>query len=366
MSELQELLERYVANGTIPGAVGMLGRDDPEIVAVGSLAIGGPPMPADAIMRIQSMTKVITAVATLRLVERGALELDDSVVRWLPELADRRVLVRPSAALSETRPATRDITVRHLLTNTSGYGMILQPSPLQEAMAANGTEATADPPTLGADEWLARLAELPLVADPGDGWRYHHSFAVLGILLSLVTGQSLERYLVDGLLADLGLRDTTFWVPSGQAHRLPAAYHPGPDGLTEIEPAGGGFYLGPPPFDVSHGELVSTAADFHAFARALAGGELISSQHLAQLTSDQVPDRGKTDDSFFPGFWDGMGWGFGVCVRTGGDHPGRYGWSGGLGTDFFVDPDGTIGVLLTQVEMGAELFPLIAEFSELS
>ena len=365
MSELRGLLERYVGNGTVPGAVALLGQDDPEIVAVGSMSIDGPPMPVDAIVRIQSMTKVITAVAALRLVESGQLALDESVVQWLPELADRRVLTSPSAPLTDTRPAVRDITVRHLLTNTAGYGMIFQPSPLQEAMAANGTEAGADPPALGADEWLARLAELPLVGDPGDVWRYHHSFAVLGILLARLTGRPLGEHLAEEVFAPNGLPDTAFWVPPDRRHQLPAAYRPTADGLVETEPAGGGFYAGPPGFDIDHGELVSTAADFHRFARLLIGGKLISAEHLTQLRTDQVAEHCKTDDSFFPGFWSGTGWGYGVCVRTGADHPGRFGWSGGQGTDFFVDPDGTVGVLLTQVEMGAEIFPLIAEFAEL-
>jgi len=359
------MLERYVDDRTIPGAVAILGQDDPELVTVGSMSVGGPPMPADAIVRIQSMTKVVTAVAALRLVERGELDLHESVVPWLPELADRRVLTSPSAPLTDVRPAVRDITIRHLLTNTSGYGMIFQPSPLQEAMTANGTEVGADPPAIGADEWLARLAGLPLVGDPGDAWRYHHSFAVLGILLARLTGRPLDEHLAAEIFGPHGLAGTAFWVPADRLDRLPAAYKPTPDGLVETEPAGGGFYAGPPPFDVDHGELVSTAADFHRFARLLATGELISAEHLAQLRTDQVPDRCKTDDSFFPGFWTGMGWGFGVGIRTTGARPGRYGWSGGQGTDFFVDPDGTVGVLLTQVEMGAEIFPLIAEFAEL-
>jgi CubicO group peptidase (beta-lactamase class C family) len=364
MSELRNLLQRYVDRGAVPGAVAALGKDDPEIVAVGSLAVGGPTMPSDAIVRIQSMTKVITAVVVLRLVERGDVDLDESVVPWLPELADRRVLTSPTAPLTDTRPATRDITLRHLLTNTSGYGMIFQPSPLQEAMVENGTEAGPEPPSFGADEWLARLAKLPLVGDPGDAWRYHHSFGVLGILLARLTGQRIEHVVVDEL-RDFGLWDTHFYVRGGQHHRLPAAYRHGPDGLVETEPAGGGFYARPPAFDIGHGELVSTAADFHRFARLLASGELTSLYHLRLLSTDQVPARCKTENSFFPGFWDGLGWGFGVAVRTGGAHAGRYGWSGGLGTDFFVDPDGTVGVLLTQVEMGPEVFPLIGEFAEL-
>jgi CubicO group peptidase (beta-lactamase class C family) len=152
-------------------------------------------------------------------------------------------------------------------------------------------------------------------------------------------------------------------VPAGKLDRLPAAYRHSDAGLVETEPAAGGFYAGSPPFDVSHAELVSTARDFHRFVRSL--GDLVSAEHLRELTSDQVPAAAKTADSFFPGFWDGMGWGFGVAVKTDGAQAGRFGWSGGQGTDFFADPDGTVGVLLTQVEMGAELWPLIADFQVL-
>ena len=113
------------------------------------------------------MTKVVTAVAALRLIEAGRLALDEPVERWLPELADRRVLTSPSAPLDDTVPARRSITVRHLLTLSSGYGMEFGDTPLQKAMAENGTEAGPDSPViLGADEWLARLAELPLHSSP--------------------------------------------------------------------------------------------------------------------------------------------------------------------------------------------------------
>jgi CubicO group peptidase (beta-lactamase class C family) len=368
---LRELLMRHVDAGTIPGGVGLLGAGDVEVVTAGVASLGGGPMGEDAITRIQSMTKAITSVAALRLVEAGRLELDRSLVDWLPELADRQVLRGPTAELNDTLPARRAITLRHLLTNTSGYGMVLQASPLQQAMAANGTAAGPEPPAMSADEWMRRLADLPLAFHPGEGWRYHHSFAILGILISRVTGRPLGEHLAEDVFGPLGMTDTGLWVVEGKLDRLPAAYRHGDEGLVEIEPAGGGFYAGPPAFDVSHGELVSTARDYHRFARMLAEGgrvngqPMISSDHLQQMTSDQVPAACKTADSFFPGFWDGMGWGFGVAVKTEGPQRGRIGWSGGLGTDFFVDLDGTAGILLTQVEMGKDMWPLVAQFESL-
>lgn len=372
-SQLEQLLLRHVETGTIPGATAVVGPADagPEVVAVGSAAAGGPPMRADAIMRIQSMTKVITAVAALRLVEAGRLGLDDGLEEWLPELAGRRVLRTPTAELDDTVAANRSITLRHLLTNGSGYGMALVESPLQRAMAANGTEAGPEPVSLGADEWLARLADLPLAFQPGEGWRYHHSFAILGILLARMTGRTAGEHLAEDVLEPLGMTDTGFWVPSGELDRLPAAYRLSETGLVETEPMGGGFYAGSPAFDVSHAELVSTAADFHRFLRMLVAGgvadghRMITAAHLATMINDQVPARNKTADSFFPGFWDTSGWGFGVGVEVDGSHVGRYGWSGGQGTTFYVDPDGTVAVLLTQVELDERTFPLLAEFQQL-
>jgi CubicO group peptidase (beta-lactamase class C family) len=325
----------------------------------------------DAIFRIQSMTKAVTAVAALRLVEAGRLTLDEPIERWLPELADRQVLPSPTADLAETSAAVRPITLRHLLTCASGYGMIVAESPLQRAMAERGVEVGVDPPTVGADEWLARLAALPLAFQPGEGWRYHHSFAILGILIARVAGRPLQDHLTEDLLGPLGLRDTGMWVLEDRLDRLPAAYRHTASGLVELEPAGGGFYAGPPPFDVNHGELVSTLNDYTRFARMLADGgqfegrQIVSAEHLRLMTTDQVPAIAKTPDSFFPGFWDGTGWGFGVGLDTKGARVGRYGWSGGMGTNFFVDADGTVGVLLAQVEMGERMGALLSEFQAL-
>lgn len=185
-------------------------------------------------------------------------------------------------------------------------------------------------------------------------------------------GQPLGEFLASDLFISLGMQDTGFSIPADKLSRLPAAYRHDGMSLSEVEPAGGGFYANDPTFDVSHEELVSTASDYHHFLRLLTGrGEvggrrLLSARHVKMLTTDQVLAKNKAPDSFFPGFWDGMGWGFGVAVHTDGPHRGRYGWSGGLGTDFFVDPDGGIGILMTQVEIGDQTMPLLSEFAALA
>ncbi|WP_422115324.1 serine hydrolase domain-containing protein [Brachybacterium sp. UNK5269] len=364
-SDPAELLGRFVADGTIPGGVIALGRDA-QPVAVGRAALEGEPLRTDAIFRIQSMTKLVTAVVTLLLLEQDRLGLEDPVATWLPELAAPRALQRPDAALTDTAPAPSPITVRHLLTCTSGYGMILQDTPLQRAMTANRTEAGPEPSPLGAQDWLDALASLPLVGPPGTVWRYHHSFGLLQILLSRLTGAPVAELFAQSLFAPLGMSDTGFFVPRQRRDRLPAAYAEQDGDLVEVEPAGGGFHVGPPPHDLTHGELLSTAADYLTLLRALRDGELIAPAHRRMLGSDQVPSAAKDPAAFFPGFWETTGWGWGVGVSTVGPHRGRWGWSGGAGTDFFVDPDGTVGLLLTQVQMGSRLMPLLEAYGELA
>lgn len=361
---LREFLARHVDAGTMPGAVGTMGTQfDP--IAVGLDAPGGEPLRTDAIFRIQSMTKAVTAVAALRLVQDGVIALDDPVARWLPELAEMRVLSHPDAPLDQSRPARNAITVRHLLTNQSGFGVMTSDSPLQRAMVEAGVDASAEPVDRGAQEWLETLASLPLAFEPGEAWRYHHSFGLLGILLGRVSELNTEQLLGATIFEPAGMSDTGFTVPRAQAHRLPAAFRHGVDGFEQSEPAGAGFYVEPAPFDVSHSELVSTLSDYHAFLRALLDGRLINDEFRDELRRDQVASGAKAEDSFFPGFWNDTGWGYGGSVVTSGQHSGRFGWSGGLGTDFFVEADGTICIVMTQVEMQGRIFALLNELHQL-
>ncbi|WP_336920930.1 serine hydrolase domain-containing protein [Aquipuribacter sp. SD81] len=366
---LAALLARHVEAGTVPGAVAVHGGRGARPLAAGVAEVGGAPLRTDAVFRVQSMTKAVLAVATLRLVERGALGLDDPVAGWLPELADLRVLRSPGADLDDTVPLARPVTVRHLLTCTSGWGVAVTDSPLARQMERDGTAAGQEPPALAAPEWLARLAGLPLAFQPGEGWRYHHSYQVLGLLLGRCTGGDLGAHLADDLLSPLGMHDTGYRVDGPDRARLPAAYRRTGDGLVEVEPAGS--LAVPPGDDVGHGELVSSVGDYARFARLLAddgvldGERFLAAEHVRAMTSDQVPDAVKTPDSFLPGFWEGTGWGFGVAVRDAGPHAGRFGWSGGLGTDFFVDPDGTVAVLATQVEIDGRVAALFEDLQDL-
>lgn len=367
--QLAAALTRHIDAGTIPGAIVLVARgDEVHTRALGRAAVDGPPLLEDAIIRIQSMTKTITTVATLLGVQEGRFALEDPVARWLPELAEPRVLRAPDADLGDVVPAHRPITVRDLLINGSGYGMSFGDAPIVRAMVDLQVDAGPTPVAIGADEWLRRLGTLPLAFQPGEGFRYHHSFGILGILLQRAAGEPLDTHLQRTIYGPLGMVDTALTVPETEASRLPAAYRHQDGALVETEPAGGGFYLEPAPFDTAHGELVSTAADLHRFFGMLADGgrhrgEIFLEQPwVAEMTRDQIAPVAKAPDAFFPGYWDRSSWGYGVGLTLTGDHAGRYGWSGGQGTNYFIDPDGTIAILLTQVEFGDATWALLGDF----
>lgn len=366
--QVQEYLDDIVAGGIV-GAVGLI-EDGGEVALASSglMELGGRPMPTDAIVRIQSMTKAVTTVAALRLVEAGRLGLDDPVSEWLPELAAPRVLRTPTSDLDDTVELTRPITVRHLLTLTCGHGME-EGTPYHAGQVRLGVDAGPDPVSLPADDWLKALASLPLVHQPGDAWRYHHGFMLLGILLSRLTGRPLGEHLAGDVFGPLGMVDTAFWT--ADPSRLPAAYRIEEDGPVEAEPAGAGFYAADPGFDVSHSELVGTASDYLRFARMLRDGGTVDGQpylspdSVAEMTREQVPDAAKSPESMGADFWKGLGWGYGVAVETGPPHPGRFTWSGGYGTDFTVDPaTGRITILMLQAEMGPAVFGPLFGFRE--
>lgn len=257
-------------------------------------------------------------------------------------------------------------TERHLPGLEQDHVLEGAHGPSLEGPSGTGPRSPRRPPALGAEDWLAALTTLPLVGQPGDVWRYHHSFGLLGILLSRISGATAGERLESTLLAPLGMVDTGYFVPWEKADRLPAFYQVEGERLVEVEPLGGGFHVGEPPYDMSHGELLSTAGDYLRFLRALRDGELLRPEHLQMLRRDQVPEAAKQPGSFFPGFWEHTGWGLGLAVVTDGPHRGRCSWSGGAGTDFFLDPDGTLGLLLTQVEMGERIAPLLTAYGELS
>jgi CubicO group peptidase (beta-lactamase class C family) len=338
--------------------------------AVGTTAYetAGAPAPAmtrDTIFRISSMTKPITAVAAMILVEECRLRLDEPVDRLLPELADRRVLRRPDAEVDDTVPVQRPITTRDLLTFTFGLGMVLAPPgtlPIQAAMEEQ--LGRSGPPSPGAepgsDEWIARLARLPLVHQPGTCWMYNTGSDVLGVLIERAAGVPFPTFLRERILEPLGMVDTGFSVPPAAIDRLATSYATDPQTGTPVvyDPPADGLWSRPPAFPAGSGGLVSTVDDYLAFSRMLLDGgryrgeRILSRPSVELMTSDQLTAQQKAATQWVPGAFDAHGWGFGVSVRTGRSglgSVGQYGWDGGMGTSWASDPrEGLIGILLTQ------------------
>jgi len=202
LGRMHDVMTDYVARGEVPGLVLLVSRHgEAHVAAIGNLATGGSnPIRRYTIFRISSMTKPITAVATMILVEECKLRLDEPVDRLLPELAGRQVLKRIDGPLDDTVPAHRPITVRDLLTFRLGFGIVMAPPdtyPIQQAMSeqrlAQGPPAPSTPPE--PDEWIRRLGTLPLMHQPGEKWMYNTGADVLGVLIERAAGQPLETFL---------------------------------------------------------------------------------------------------------------------------------------------------------------------------
>ena len=366
LSRLDDVMAGYVTNGTVPGAVLALSRHGQvHVDQIGTMAFGaGPPMARDTIFRISSMSKPITAVAALILLEECRLRLDDPVDRLLPELADRRVLRRPEAEVDDTVPANRPVTVRDLLTFTWGFGMVFAgPGTLPIQAAMDEQLGRTGPPQPGrtptSDEWMARLATLPLIHQPGTCWMYNTGSDVLSVLIERAAGQPFADFLRERVFAPLGMVDTGFSVPPADLARFATSYVGDPQtGRPTVYDEPSGQWSRPPAFASGAGGLVSTIDDYLAFAQMLLdggrrGGERILSRPSVELmTTDQLTAEQKAATDWTPGAFDSHGWGFGVSVRTRRDSPqsiGHYGWDGGMGTSWASDPrEGLIGILLTQ------------------
>jgi CubicO group peptidase (beta-lactamase class C family) len=365
LRRLADAMRGHVERGTLAGVVTLLARRDAvEVSATGVQSLETKaPMRPDSIFRIASMTKPITAAAAMMLVEEARLRLDDPVDRWLPELADRRVLKRLDGPVENTVPANRPITLRDLLTFRLGLGAVMAPPgtyPIQAAMAAAGVAPGPDLVAVPPDEFMARIGSLPLLHQPGERWLYHTGSDILGVLVARVAGMKLGAFLAERIFAPLGMRDTGFRVAEAQLDRLATCYRTGPDGaLAVFDAAQGGRWSRPPVFEAGGGGLASTAADYLAFARMMlnlgrhGGGRLLARPTVELMTTDQLTPGQKAASPFVPGFWDSRGWGFGGAVVTARDRlgpsPGSFGWDGGFSTSAYWDPrEGMVGILLTQ------------------
>jgi len=366
LDRMHDVMAGHVASGRVPGLVTLLSRrGEVHVDAIGMQAVGGSdPMRRDTIFRIASLTKPITAAAAMILVEECKLRLDDPVDRWLPELADRRVLKRVDSALDDTVPARRPITLRDLLTFRLGIGAVMvfpEKYPIQKAMRAAGVAPGADLPAMTADEYMKRIGSLPLLHQPGEKWMYNNGSDILGVLIARTTGQTLGTFLRERLFEPLGMKDTDFSVPEAKLARLATCYQtdPATGKIALFDDARGGRFAHPPVFESGAGGLVSTVDDYLAFCRMMLNKgkhgdqRILSRLSIELMTTDHVTPEQKVVSDFFPNFWDNRGWGFGLSIITRRDDvagvPGRFGWDGGYGTSGYSDPkEDLVAILMTQ------------------
>ncbi len=359
LSRLHDILARRVELGDASGVVSVVSRrGEAHVDVIGATAVDGDvPMRSDTIFRISSMTKPITAVATMILLEECVVRLDEPVDRLLPELAERQVVRRIDGPVDDTVPANRPITVRDLLTFRMGFGGYFGPSPVNDAAAPLQLSVGPPQPSLPPepDEWMRRFSTLPLMAQPGERWLYHTGADVLGVLIARASGQPFEAFLRERVFEPLSMKDTAFWVPAAGVDRLTTLYATDPEtgALTLYDPPTG-QWSAPPAFPSGGAGLVSTADDYLAFAEMLlrGGAPILSRSSVETMTSDHLTPEQKAVSGFFPDDFDSRGWGFGVTVVTRRDHPaapvGQYGWDGGLGTIWRNDPsEQMITILLT-------------------
>ncbi|POX42635.1 serine hydrolase [Streptomyces sp. Ru72] len=363
MTTLHHLLKTYIDKGWAPGAVALVERHGrTESAAVGSLdATGAQPMPPDAIFRLASITKPLVAAAVMTLVEDGTLALDAPVAVWIPELAHPTVVRTPAGPIDDVVPASRQITVQDLLTFRAGYGFPSDFSLPQVKALFEVQRPGADPRALpDPDAWVAELARLPLLYQPGEAWLYHTCSDLQGVLIARATGRPLPEVLAERILQPLGMSDTAFEVPATERHRLTTAYRPdGTGGLEAIDTPDGGW-SSLPAFPSGGGGLAGTAADWLAFARMLlAGGttpdgrRVLTTESVRRMTTDHLTAAQRARAALF---LEGQGWGYGGSVDIAASDPwtvpGRYGWVGGTGTSAHVVPaTGTVAILLTQRAM---------------
>lgn len=368
---LSEALQPHVDSGALPGVVGLVASgEDERVVALGHRAFDGPAMTRDSIFRIASITKPITAAATMMLVERGKLGLDDPVARLLPELAQPRVLRTLGGPVEDTVPARRPITTRHLLAFSAGHGFPSDfTAPVVQLLFSRLGQGPPNPQGPPApDAWMRLLAEIPLLHQPGEGWTYNTGSDILGVLIARASGQSLPEFLSENVFLPLGMHDTGFFVPDADLPRFTTYYRPDPrtgDLAVVDEPSG--QWAAAPAFPSAAGGLVSTVDDWLAFGRMLlAGGthgrtRLLSEASVRMMTTNYL-DAAVREASRI--FLDGQGWGFGGSVDVAAIDSwnvlGRYGWVGGTGTAAHVIPsEGTVTILMTQVEMSGPTPPQV-------
>jgi CubicO group peptidase (beta-lactamase class C family) len=385
LDRLERHFARYVDDGRLTGWLMVVSRAG-KVVHLSRRGQrdleAGLPVEIDTLWRIYSMTKPITSVAAMMLYEDGAFELKDPVARWIPSFADMRVYRSGSSQNPVTAPATEPICIWHLLTHTAGltYGF-LYTHPVDAMYRAAGFEwATPAGSDLAAccEKW----ASLPLLFEPGTEWNYSVATDVLGRLVEVMSGQSLDRFFNERIFAPLGMADTAFSVGEADASRLATLYVAEPGtGRPVANRLMGDAALRPPTVLSGGGGLISTAADYHRFCQMLLnGGELdgvrlLGSRTVRYMTRNHLPGGADLEHFGRPIFAEtafsgvGFGLGFGVVddpiANKSLSSEGEFSWGGAASTGFWVDPAEQItGMFMTQL-LPSSTYPIRSQMRQL-
>jgi len=349
--------DTHVKEGRLPGWLCAVGRDG-EVAWVGSgghrnveLAL---PVETDTVWRIASMTKPLTSLAAMMLHEEGRFDLNDDVATWLPEFADPRVYVQGPLEDPITRPATDPIRVWHLLTHTSGLSYGFQRSHTVDAIYRQRGFEWGTPRGMDLATAVDEFAAIPLVFDPGTAWNYSVSTDVVGRLVEVWSGRSLDQFLAERVLGPIGMDETGFFCPEARHERLAELYLYVPGNTYRPSGAMSTAVLQPPSMFSGGGGLVSTAHDYHRFATMLLQGGVLGDARLVSPSTISLMSR-----NFLPGGADiesmarglfaevsmsGMGFGLGFgCVIDSArlrlpTSEGTIAWGGAASTTFWVDP----------------------------
>jgi len=335
------------------------------------------PVKDDTIFRIYSMTKPITSVAFMMLVEEGRVALDEPVAKYIPEWKDLGVFVAGSAPAFLTRPPSRPMLIVDLMRHTSGLTYGFQQR--SNVDAAYREAKIGDVEKAGTlDSMIEQLAKIPLEFSPGEAWNYSVATDVIGYLAGKISGKPFEQFLKERIFDPLGMNDTDFYVPAGKAHRFAACYSADPKGgitfhaaqrkgtLTLQDDPTTSSFLSPPSLISGGGGLCSTSADYLTFCRALInGGEvggvrLLGPKTLKLMTSNHLPNGldlpGLSRSLFSEATYNGIGFGLGFSVTMDPvktlipGSPGEFSWGGAATTSFWIDPaEELITIFMTQV-----------------
>lgn len=369
LDRIGQVGRRYVDEGKIPFSMVQVARRGEVVYSddYGWASIGGKrEIQHDSIVRIYSMTKPLTSIALMQLYEQGKLLLEDPVSAYIPEFANVQVFDGGSAEKPITRPPVSPIAIVDLLRHTSGltYGFMEQ-DPV-DAIYRQKNLGVFAPMDLSLEEGCRRLAETPLVFDPGTTWNYSMATDVVGRLVEIISGQSLGDYFDEHILGPCGMVDTGFHVETSNHDRLVDLYVPTPDGMACFDPAGSSPYLQPPTFVSGGGGLAASIDDYQKFCNMLVAGgvidgnRVIGSRTLAFMATNHLPG-GKSLNEMGQSLFSevslaGSGFGLGFSVVTDPaesgsiSNAGEFSWGGAASTAFWIDPvDEITCVFFTQL-----------------